>query len=57
MTDTPSTGSTGDIRVLFLDVDGVVMLFNNRGVFDAGCMNQLKRVVTETNAKVVLSST
>jgi len=43
-------------RVIFLDVDGVIVLFSNRGEFDVGCMNELKRVVTSTNAKIVMSS-
>lgn len=43
-------------RVLFLDIDGVVVLFSKRGEIDSGCCQQLGRVVAETGTKIVVSS-
>eukprot|EP01121_Diplochlamys_sp_Union-15-3_P016181 TRINITY_DN545_c0_g1_i2.p1 TRINITY_DN545_c0_g1~~TRINITY_DN545_c0_g1_i2.p1 ORF type:complete len:161 (-),score=28.69 TRINITY_DN545_c0_g1_i2:150-596(-) len=43
-------------KILFLDIDGVLMLFNNRGVWNKDCLQQLKRIETETKARIVLSS-
>jgi len=42
--------------VLFLDMDGVLILFNNRGVWNTECMKQLSRIIIETGATIVLSS-
>eukprot|EP01120_Amphizonella_sp_Union-15-10_P014529 TRINITY_DN7063_c0_g1_i1.p1 TRINITY_DN7063_c0_g1~~TRINITY_DN7063_c0_g1_i1.p1 ORF type:complete len:166 (+),score=28.01 TRINITY_DN7063_c0_g1_i1:111-608(+) len=49
-------GTNTPPKILFLDVDGVLILFNNRGVFSKEALKQLKRVLQLTGAKVVLSS-
>ncbi|KAL6074446.1 Polynucleotide kinase [Balamuthia mandrillaris] len=47
----------GRRRVLFLDVDGVLMLFHRRGEWNERCLLQLKRVLTELHpVEIVLSS-
>lgn len=43
-------------RIIFLDIDGVVSPFGERP-FAPACMAELKRVVTEAAADIVLSST
>ena len=57
------------MRVIFLDVDGVINSGNNMSrnarlkrtcenmYFDPTCMNRLKKLVENTGAKIVLSST
>ena len=47
----------GVVRLVFLDVDGVICLDPMSNGLDAEALNQLKRIVTETGAKIVLSST
>lgn len=44
--------------VVFLDVDGVLHPFNgaNSTIFHKSCMQILKRIISETNAEIVLSS-
>uniref|UniRef100_A0A6B2LQ01 Uncharacterized protein n=1 Tax=Arcella intermedia TaxID=1963864 RepID=A0A6B2LQ01_9EUKA len=39
-----------------MDIDGVVSPFSGTS-FDPNCMQNLKNIVTKTNAKIVLSST
>lgn len=43
------------MKVVFLDIDGVLNFYGS-ATFDLGCMSELKKIVTETNAKLVLSS-
>jgi len=45
--------------VLFLDVDGVLSLYRNNSTFGLSkpCIKQLKRIIEETGAKIVVSST
>ena len=49
----PSAGS--GVRVLFLDVDGVVCC-NDRGILEKDKMQLLKRIRDETGCKVCLST-
>eukprot|EP01112_Ceratiomyxa_fruticulosa_P008613 TRINITY_DN2230_c0_g1_i4.p1 TRINITY_DN2230_c0_g1~~TRINITY_DN2230_c0_g1_i4.p1 ORF type:complete len:154 (-),score=29.14 TRINITY_DN2230_c0_g1_i4:81-542(-) len=42
--------------VLFLDVDGVLISFAKRSVFSEECMLNLKRIVDETRATIVITS-
>jgi hypothetical protein len=44
------------MQVLFLDVDGV-LLINPREGFRRVAMQQLKRIIDETGARIVVSST
>ena len=47
-------------KVIFLDVDGVLHPATVRTelrMFDEGCMKQLKSLLEETQAEIVLSST
>lgn len=47
------------MKYLFLDVDGVLSLYRNKSMFGLSkpCLKQLERIIKETNAKIVLSST
>ena len=50
------------LKVLFLDIDGVLLPFPNEGkygggLFPASTLEPLQRLLEETNAKLVLSST
>ena len=50
------------MKVLFLDIDGVICLHNNKDwgseeeIFDADCCRRLKEIVGATGCKLVLSS-
>lgn len=44
------------MKILFLDVDGV-LLINPREGFRKVAMQQLKRIIDETGARIVVSST
>jgi hypothetical protein len=49
-----------DVRIIFLDVDGVinhVSSNNEGGTVCPNCVNKLKAVLSQTSAKIVLSST
>lgn len=48
--------SRGKHKVLFLDVDGVLHPAGGPEVFAANCVHQLQRIVRETGAEVVLST-
>jgi hypothetical protein len=43
------------MKVIFLDIDGVICLSGGR--FDDDCVEQLRRVIFETDASVCISST
>lgn len=48
------------MKVVFLDVDGVILPIDNSPTiqdFNSGCMNHLKRIVEESDAHIVISST
>jgi len=48
------------MKVIFLDVDGVIVPIDNSPTmqsFSSGCINHLKRIVEETDAHIVISST
>ena len=51
------------MKVIFLDIDGVVCLHKNKincdneEVFDAECCRRLKEIMQQTGSKLVLSST
>jgi len=46
-----------NMHVIFLDVDGVLNNLNSKiGVFEESCMSSLKKIVDNTNAKIVLST-
>jgi len=42
-------------RIIFLDIDGVLIINGTFG-FDQTCMENLQRIVKETKAKIVLST-
>lgn len=48
------------MKVIFLDVDGVLISFGPQassvGSFDPDCMSLLKKIIDETDAKIVISS-
>jgi len=52
----PSSNVSALKRVVFLDVDGVLHPALGKEEFSVGCMEQLKRLVEETGADIVLSS-
>ena len=43
------------MKVIFLDIDGVLN-FCGSATFDSGCISELKHIIAETGAKLVLSS-
>jgi hypothetical protein len=43
------------MKVIFLDVDGVLVLWGS--AFDPTCMYNLKTIIDQTDAKIVVSST
>ncbi len=54
------------MKIVFLDIDGVLNYRdcwerscnkNTQNVWDADCVNELNRIIKETNAKIVVSST
>ena len=45
------------MKLIFLDVDGVLNRGNTPGKFEAECLDALKHVISKSDAKVVLSST
>lgn len=57
----------GDVmKIIFLDIDGVLNYYdcwlrsenqNTQDVWDEDCVNELNRIINETGAKVVISST
>lgn len=47
------------MKVIFLDVDGVLIAFGSKsplGHFNSDCMSALKKIVEKTGAKIVISS-
>ena len=53
----PSAGaSSTPSKVIFLDVDGVLHPFTANSFFQANCLAALRRIVGETGAAIVLSS-
>ena len=45
-----------ELKIVFLDIDGVLHSIRAYSHFNEHCMVQLKRIVDATNAKVVISS-
>lgn len=49
------------MKILFLDIDGVLVTKETQkygiSVFDPACVNELDKIICETNCKIVLSST
>ena len=44
------------MKVIFLDFNGILDTYDNMDVIDSDNLNRLKRIVLETGAKVVISS-
>ena len=53
----PATGQAGELRLLFLDIDGVISIDLMHNTSHEEALVQLGRIVTTTAAKIVLSST
>ena len=45
-----------DLKVIFLDIDGVMNHEASKEDMDTDCLYQLKRIVNQTDAKIVLTS-
>ena len=48
--------TTAPVRVVFLDVDGVLHSLAGDEMFNSACMDRLRRIVHSSNATIVLSS-
>jgi len=52
-----ATGQAGELRLLFLDIDGVICIDLMNNTLDEKALVQLGRIVKTTAAKIVFSST
>ena len=46
-----------NIKVIFLDVDGVLNFHGSSFEFDFNCLNNLSKIVNTTQSKIIISST
>ena len=44
------------MKIIFLDIDGVLNYYGSK-IFDTHCVDKLRHIIKETNAKIVLIST